>query len=93
MAENPVARRYELAGRVQGVGFRWWTRSLARELNLSGSVRNRADGSVEIVAAGGIDALDNFESRLRNGPPGAVVKTLDSADAELPAAGGFEIKH
>ena len=39
-------------GRVQGVGFRWWTRARALELGLAGHARNTADGRVEVVAQG-----------------------------------------
>lgn len=41
-----------LTGRVQGVGFRWWTRARARELELMGSVTNQLDGAVSIFAQG-----------------------------------------
>jgi acylphosphatase len=44
-------------GRVQGVGFRWWTRARALELGLAGSARNTDDGRVEVVAEGTPDAL------------------------------------
>jgi acylphosphatase len=44
-------------GRVQGVGFRWWATGEARYLNLSGSVENKADGSVEIRAQGEDEAV------------------------------------
>ena len=40
------------AGRVQGVGFRWWTRARALELGLTGWARNTQDGRVEVVAEG-----------------------------------------
>lgn len=44
-------------GRVQGVGFRWWTQGEARYLGLSGYAENRADGSVEIRAQGEAEAV------------------------------------
>ena len=44
-------------GRVQGVGFRYWTRSLANSLNVKGRVRNLADYSVEIIAEAAIPIL------------------------------------
>ena len=44
-------------GRVQGVGFRWWTRARALELGLTGSARNTDDGRVEVVAEGAPAAL------------------------------------
>jgi acylphosphatase len=44
-------------GRVQGVGFRWWATSEARNLNLSGHAENKADGSVEIRAQGEDEAV------------------------------------
>ena len=67
----------EVSGRVQGVGFRWFVVDQARELELSGWVRNRPDGKVEIAASGNAGALAQFESAVRNGPPGARVQNID----------------
>ena len=68
--------RVVVRGRVQGVGFRWWTRRLARELGLTGSVRNLADGSVEILAHGPRPPLDAFIEAVGSGPPGAHVEQV-----------------
>ena len=62
------ARHIKIAGRVQGVGFRPFVKSLADRLNLSGWVRNTA-GEVEIWAQGNIDSLNEFEQQLINKPP------------------------
>lgn len=75
-------------GRVQGVGFRWWARSAAERMGLTGWVMNGPDErSVELVAEGPRAALDEFERRLREGPPGAVVDRVDVSRS--PAAGGY----
>lgn len=50
--EGPVRCTVFVRGRVQGVGFRWWTRARALELGLAGWARNTADGRVEVVAEG-----------------------------------------
>jgi acylphosphatase len=57
-----------VSGRVQGVGFRWWTRSRALELGLRGSAANLADGRVEVVAEGEQDACERL-GRLLDGHP------------------------
>lgn len=66
----------EISGRVQGVGFRWFVVDKARQLRLSGWVRNRPDGRVEIAACGSADALAELESAVTSGPPGAQVKKV-----------------
>lgn len=79
-----TARRIVVTGRVQGVGFRWFVRQAARELALTGRVRNLPDGTVEVAAAGPEEALAALRDRLREGPPGARVEGL--AEEELPGA-------
>ncbi len=53
-------RGFRVRGRVQGVGFRWWTRRKASDLGLRGTVRNRPDGSVEVHVAGDVETLEAF---------------------------------
>lgn len=75
-------------GRVQGVGFRWWVRSAADRLGLTGWVMNHPDErSVELVAEGPSPALDELERLLRRGPPGAVVDLVESSRS--PASGSY----
>ncbi len=62
-----------VTGRVQGVGFRYWTRQEAERLGLSGWVRNEPDGSVAALLAGPDDAVAAMLDRLRQGPQGAAV--------------------
>lgn len=62
-----------LTGRVQGVGFRWWTRARALELGLVGSATNLEDGGVEVVAQGPATACDRLLELLSGpGTPGRV---------------------
>lgn len=68
---------YRVTGRVQGVGFRWWTRSLATGLGLTGAVRNLPDGSVVVHARGTDDQLRDLRARLAEGPPGARVSAVE----------------
>jgi acylphosphatase len=88
-----VARHFLVSGRVQGVGFRFFTEDQARLEGLHGFVRNLADGRVEIVAEGDRDALERFERAVRRGPAGARVDHCETADVE-PArrATGFSIR-
>jgi acylphosphatase len=75
-------------GRVQGVGFRWWVRSAADRMSLTGWVMNGPDErSVELVAEGSTASLDAFERLLRQGPPGSVVERVESSRS--PAAGSY----
>jgi len=86
-------RRYVVRGRVQGVGFRWYVEREARTLGLSGWVRNRADGSVEVLAAGTDAQLGSLYDKLKQGPRAARVDDVDVEEAApLADAGTFRIE-
>ncbi len=63
-------------GVVQGVGFRWFVYRIATRLGLSGYVRNRYDGDVEIVAEGDRSLLESLVGEVRVGPRSAHVSDL-----------------
>jgi acylphosphatase len=88
-----AAKRLLVSGRVQGVGFRFFTEDRARLEGLHGYVRNLDDGRVEIVVEGDSEALERFERAIRRGPPAARVDACTVA--ELPVthrAAGFSIR-
>lgn len=64
-------------GRVQGVNFRYYTVFTAQQLELTGWVRNRPDGTVETVAEGERDPLDEFVRFLHTGSPSADVTRVE----------------
>jgi len=80
----------EIFGRVQGVGFRWWTKQEAEALRLSGWVRNRADGSVEAVISGPAAAVDKMLEKCRKGPAFARVDDIRGAPCDAPQSPGFK---
>jgi acylphosphatase len=78
-----------VVGRVQGVGFRWWIRSRAAELGLTGWVMNDHDERVvALVAEGDPDDLDDLERQLWHGPSGARVERVDAKRG--PASGEYQ---
>jgi acylphosphatase len=80
-------------GRVQGVGFRYWVVGVARELELAGYVRNLADGTVEVEAAGTSSALERLGRKLMDGPPAARVTKVRGAATAGEPSGPFEIAY
>ena len=80
--------RIVVRGRVQGVFFRAYTMEKARSLGVVGWVKNRDDGSVEIVAEGERAKLEELLEWARQGPPDARVEEVDVAWGD--AEGGFE---
>jgi acylphosphatase len=82
-----------ISGRVQGVGYRYFVLQRARNLGLTGYVRNLRDGGVEVAAEGEEQTLKSFLKDLQQGPAGAAVGKIETAWQE--SAGNiatFEIK-
>lgn len=86
------ARRFVVRGRVQGVGFRDFTQRRAVKLGLLGYVRNEADGSVSVYATGTARQLDDFEAWLRQGPPMAEVRGVESKPSEVERYQSFSVR-
>jgi acylphosphatase len=81
--------RLRITGEVQGVGYRIWTTRTAAGLGLRGWVRNRSDGSVEMLATGALEAVAAFVEACRQGPPAARVTAVSGAEAEDDGSLGF----
>jgi acylphosphatase len=88
-----VARRCVVTGRVQGVGFRFFVGESARQEGVRGWVRNLPDGRLEALFEGENEAVRRLEQKIRRGPPGARVDSVDVHE-EPPsgARGEFEIR-
>jgi acylphosphatase len=84
------AVRLIIRGRVQGVGYRFWACAEARRLQLAGWVRNRTDGSVELLAAGPAAAVEQLVAACRRGPVSAEVASVERAEAVDDDCRGFE---
>jgi acylphosphatase len=83
-----------LKGRVQGVGFRYFTVKEAERLGLKGYVKNLPGGEVEIVAQGDKDSLKKLVSRVKEGPSAAVVKDVNTNYRPLQREyAGFNVKY
>jgi acylphosphatase len=87
-----VARRYLIGGRVQGVGFRYFTAEAAAREGIVGWVRNLPDRRVEVAAEGDAEAVDRFERAIRHGPPSARVDRFDVTENVPSGASGFTIE-
>jgi acylphosphatase len=81
--------RLTITGRVQGVGYRIWAERTARQLGISGWVRNRSDGSVELLANGDNDAIATLIEACHEGPRAAIVTEVSVNDAEDDGSAGF----
>lgn len=95
--EGAPAFTAQVTGSVQGVGFRAWTKFASLRLGLNGYARNLADGSVEVVASGDRDALNELLTLLRRGPSAGTVLSVDvewsSAESPVPdLPRGFEVR-
>ncbi|MCD6178889.1 MAG: acylphosphatase [Bacteroidales bacterium] len=82
----------KISGKVQGVGFRYYTKKKAKECHVNGFVQNKPDGSVYIEAHGEKIDVDTFIDWCKRGPDWA--RVLESRISELPNQkwDGFEVK-
>lgn len=87
-----ICKRVEYSGRVQGVGFRLTAERLAADFGVSGYVRNRIDGSVELLVEGEADVVSAFLQNLadRMAP---YIETTRIADAEPSGETRFRIRY
>ena len=82
-----------MRGRVQGVGFRYFTEVAALREGLSGWVRNTHDGHVEVNVEGDAEAVDRFEMAINRGPSAARVESVEVIDlAPTGSPTGFMVR-
>ena len=89
-----VSRRYVISGRVQGVGFRYFTKDVADREGVNGWVRNLPDGRVEALVEGEEEAVTRVERALWQGPGGVRVAAVAVDDTEPPSGAyhGFSVR-
>jgi acylphosphatase len=87
-----IRRQVLVRGRVQGVGFRYWTRGQAERLGVRGWVRNRLDGTVEAEVEGDPAAVSELLVVLGRGPAGAIVENLEVAELSPDGEPDFQIR-
>ena len=94
MPAERQAKRFFVAGRVQGVGYRYFAMNTAEQMGLAGYAKNMPDGRVEVYAIGPSSRLQEFARELRLGPALAEVEDVSEVDAEvLPAfSSGFSVR-
>ncbi|MBM7503377.1 acylphosphatase [Agromyces aurantiacus] len=86
-----IRQRVIVHGRVQAVGFRYSARVEAQRLGVAGWIRNRSDGAVEAEIEGDAPSVDAMLSWFDEGPPGADVTSISTADLHPTGEQGFRI--
>lgn len=87
-SRDRVRKKITVHGRVQGVCYRLYTRDRARQLGVAGHVKNLPDGTVEVVAEGVPEAVQQLLTWCRKGPPAAKVTSVDVDDLPTRGASG-----
>jgi acylphosphatase len=87
-----VGRQMRITGGVQGVFFRAWAQGQARELGVSGWIRNCADGSVEAHFSGEEDDVTRMVERMRRGPSNARIDDVAVEEVDPEPRGRFEVR-
>ena len=83
----------KITGQVQGVGFRYSARNIARKYNIRGIVRNEPDGSVYIEAEGRKEDMDHFLYWCHRGPGAGRVDHVVFHEAPLRNFDGFNVTY
>ena len=89
---SETTKKLRIHGEVQGVFYRAWSVEMARTLGLRGWVRNRRDGTVEMLVQGEVARVGRLIERCREGPPAARVERIDVEEAQEDAPPGFETR-
>lgn len=84
-----MIRRVLVHGRVQGVWFRGWAVDTAPALGLDGWVRNRRDGTVEMLLSGHEESVERMIERCHEGPQAARVEAVEVSESDEAAPAGF----
>ena len=85
-----ICKRFIVSGRVQGVWYRGSAQQQAQNLGVKGYARNLADGSVEVIACGSGDSIEQLRNWLQQGPDNAKVSTVLAEDTEYRDLKTFE---
>ena len=88
-----VAKHLIVSGRVQGVGFRYFSQETARQYGIKGWVRNLNDGTVELHAEGTDKEFDAFKQALKDGNRFVGVERIEETEAEDQAFRSFDIRY
>jgi acylphosphatase len=90
--DGKAAKQWYVAGRVQGVGFRFFVQRKATALGLRGWVRNLDDGRVEVYATGPAASLSDLAAALHLGPSAADVRGVEEREAGTESVSGFSMR-
>lgn len=80
---DEIVRKFEISGRVQGVGYRWYVLKKAAELGLKGSVKNNQDSSVTVIAQGKAFQIHHLRLALQEGPQLSRVTGIKETEIKL----------
>jgi acylphosphatase len=72
-----IARLFTVSGRVQGVGYRYFTQEVASREGVTGYVKNLPNGAVEAYVEGELEAVTRVVRAIRRGPTGARITRVD----------------
>lgn len=92
---DKIQKQVRIKGRVQGVGFRYFTQQHARKLGIDGWVKNLSNGDVEALLEGTVDDVNKMVNHLSSGPAAARVDDISEVERDDPSGTpvkGFTVK-